>query len=424
MIKSKEILITGFALFSLFFGAGNLILPPSLGVNASEDWFLVTFAFGITAVIIPIFGIMAHAKLQGTMYDFGKKVSPLFSSVFCFIVYVISIVLPVPRTASVTHEIAVAPIFDSSPIFTSVIYFTLVLVFALNRSNVLDFIGRFLTPFIILILLVIIVISLFVAPGDLTASTYEVPFIAGLLEGYQTFDALGAVVVGGVIIVSMNLNTNYDYVLKRKLIMKSGFVAGAGLFLIYGGLISSAALFGSEFGPDVSRVAILSGLSELTLGAYGEVLLSVLVALACFTTAVGIVMGTADYFKSVFKDSSKVYTFTVVICCFVGVLIGQFDVHYIIQVAVPTLMFIYPIIIALIFLNLAPDDLGTQKVFRVVILVAFIFSIPDFIGVFGEFENVKSITKYIPFANYNLGWVLPSMLTFGLLNFKNFFTNS
>lgn len=424
MIKSKEIFITGFALFSLFFGAGNLILPPTLGVNASGDWLLVTFAFGITAVIIPIFGIMAHAKLQGTMYDFGKKISPLFSSVFCFIVYLISVALPVPRTASVTHEIAVAPIIDSSPLVTSIVYFILVLIFALNRSNVLDIIGKYLTPLIMVILLLTIVISGFVAPGIFTESVYEVPFVSGLLEGYQTFDALGAVVVGGVIIVSVNLNTNYEYALKRQLIMKSGFVAGAGLFLIYGGLILSAALFGSEFGQNMTRVEILSGLSEMALGVYGKVMLSILVALACFTTAVGIVMGTADYFKSVYNDSSKVYTLTVIICCILGVLIGQFDVHYIIQVAVPTLMFIYPIIIALIFLNLAPENLATPKVFRAVILVAFIFSIPDFIGVFGEFENVKAITDYIPFANYNLGWVIPSMLTFGIMNSKKFFANS
>ena len=105
MNKTKEILITGFALFSLFFGAGNLLLPPLLGYNAGSDWFLVTLGFMITAVVIPILGIFAHAKLQGTMYDFGKKVSPVFSVIYCIIVYIIAIAIPSPRTAAATHEI-------------------------------------------------------------------------------------------------------------------------------------------------------------------------------------------------------------------------------------------------------------------------------------------------------------------------------
>src|SRR5690606_13386790 len=131
MTNSKDVLVTGFALFSMFFGAGNLILPPYLGFNAGPDWFLVTIGFVITAVVIPIFGIVAHAKLQGTVYDFGQKVSPIFSSIFCLFVYGICIVLPSPRTASVTHEMAIAPFFEGSSLLTSTIYFVLVFIFAM-----------------------------------------------------------------------------------------------------------------------------------------------------------------------------------------------------------------------------------------------------------------------------------------------------
>jgi len=148
MNKTKDIFITGFALFSMFFGAGNLILPPFLGVNAADKWAIVAVGFMVTAVIIPILGILAHAKLQGTMYDFGKKVSPLFSLVYCLIVYTISIALPAPRTASVTHEMAIAPFFGTSSVVTSSIYFILVFLFVINRSKILNLIGKFLTPLI------------------------------------------------------------------------------------------------------------------------------------------------------------------------------------------------------------------------------------------------------------------------------------
>ena len=125
MNKTKEIWMSGFALFSMFFGAGNLILPPFLGFKAGGDWLLVALGFAITAVIIPILGILAHARLQGTMFDFAKKVSPTFSLVYCLIVYAISITLPAPRTASVTHEMAIQPFFGTSSLLTSSIYFVL-----------------------------------------------------------------------------------------------------------------------------------------------------------------------------------------------------------------------------------------------------------------------------------------------------------
>ena len=141
MNKTKETWIAGFALFSLFFGAGNLLLPSLLGYNAGDNWFWVTIGFMITAVVIPIIGILAHAKLQGTLYDFGKKVSPTFSLIYCVIVYIISIAIPSPRTASATHEIAVHPFFGSSPFLTSCVYFSMVLIFVLNRSKIFNLIS-------------------------------------------------------------------------------------------------------------------------------------------------------------------------------------------------------------------------------------------------------------------------------------------
>ena len=84
MNKKKEIWIAGFALFSLFFGAGNLILPTSLGVKAGPNWWIVVLGFVITAIAIPILAIFAHARLQGTLYDFGKKVSPLLAPFIVF----------------------------------------------------------------------------------------------------------------------------------------------------------------------------------------------------------------------------------------------------------------------------------------------------------------------------------------------------
>lgn len=425
MNKTKEILVMSFALFSMFFGAGNLILPPYLGFNSGPDWFLVTIGFVITAVVIPIFGIIAHAKLQGTMYDFGKKVSPLFSTIFCLFVYGICIVLPSPRTASVTHEMAIAPFFNSSGLLTSSVYFILVFIFAMNRSKVLDLLGKYLTPIIIAILLVIIGIAIFSSPNIMQPSNFKTPLVDGILEGYQTFDALAALVVGAVLIISINLNNHGSTSQKKQLIFKSGLMAGLGLFIIYTGLILIGSLHNSEFPSNVTRSELLLGLGNKTLGSSGAIFLSLLIALACFTTAVGIVTGAADYINGVYKNSKHAYTITALVGSLLGILMGQFDVGFIIAVAIPVLMFIYPITVILILLNVIPDTYTSPLIFRGVVITSFVFSIPDFLKIIMPSENMNAIINLIPLAKFNLGWVLPALIMFVFLNvFKHLSSSS
>jgi LIVCS family branched-chain amino acid:cation transporter len=416
MNKTKEIWIAGFALFSLFFGAGNLILPPTLGAKAGVDWWIVVLGFILTAIAIPILAIFAHAKLQGTLYDFGKKVSPTFSTFFCFLIYIIAVAIPSPRTAAVTHEMAIQPFFDISPTLTATIYFVLVFLFAANRSKIISLIGKFLTPIIVIILLIIIGISFFTAAGSLSPSTFKNPFIDGILEGYQTFDAIAGVVVGAVIIISLNYSTHTTFEAKRKLIRKAGFIAGTGLLLIYGGLILSGALFSGTFAENATRIEVLSGLSILTLGNLGTTFLSILVALACFTTAVGVVTGAADYMKGICNDSRKAYIITAAVASLIGIIVGSFQVDFIITLAVPALMFLYPITIVLILLNVVPDTYASKLVFRGVVLVTFIFSIPDFLGFIIPRENLVGIKSIIPLATHSLGWVLPALLIFIFTN--------
>ncbi|WP_439130162.1 branched-chain amino acid transport system II carrier protein [Polaribacter sp.] len=418
MNKTKEIWIGGFALFSLFFGAGNLILPPNLGAKAGADWWIVVLGFIITGIAIPILAIFAHAKLQGTLYDFGKKVSPLFSTIFCFLIYIIAFAIPSPRTAAVTHEMAIQPFFDSPAIVTSIIYFVLVFLFAINRSKIISLIGKFLTPIIVLILLIIIGIAIFSSPGNSTPSTFKTPFVDGILEGYQTFDAIAGVVVGAVIIISLNYSNHNTFAEKRKLIRKAGFIAGTGLLLIYGGLILSGTLFSSTFAENASRTEVLTSLSTQTLGNLGTTFLSVLVALACFTTAVGIVTGTADYIKGICKNSQKAYIITAAIASVIGIIVGSYQVDFIITLAVPSLMFLYPITIVLILLNIVPDKFASKLVFKGVVIVTFIFSIPDFLGFIPALESFAvDLKNLIPLGKFSLGWVLPAFLCFLIVNY-------
>ena len=416
MNNTKQTFVFGFAIFAAFFGAGNLVLPPLLGFNSGPDWWLVSLGFITSATIIPLCALFAHARLQGTMLDFGNKVSPFFSLVYCFCVYLIAVALPCPRTAAVTHEMAIAPFFGTSSILTSSIYFILVFLFVMNRGKVLDLLGKYLTPLIVIILLAIIVIGVFTTPTEIEPSIYKTPFLSGFFEGYQTYDAIAGMLTGGIVIISLNIKGYTSLKEKKSIIARSSFIAMAGLFVIYIGLMFIGAHFNGQFDSTISRPELLSGLALKTLGNFGNISLSILVALACFTTAVAIIVGTADFFKGLFNESRIVFTVTAIISCVLGILVGQMNVKYIIDVALPALMFIYPLTIVLIFLNIIPEKYASQKVFRGVVLVTFIFSIPDFLGYLLKANWLNQLKDVIPLANDNLGWVLPSLVVFVILN--------
>ena len=106
---------------------------------------------------------------------------------------------------------------------------------------------------------------------------------------------------------------------------------------------------------------------------------------------------------------------------------GQLDVHSIIVVAIPALMFIYPITIVLILLNVLPEKYATPTIFRVVIATTILFSIPDFLKSISFFAFKEEMLSWIPLSEYQMGWVLPALLAFVITNFvknKNGLTSS
>ena len=417
---TKETFIVGFALFALFFGAGNLILPPYLGFFAGREWYLVALGFVISGIGIPLLGILAHARLQGSMFNFANKISPVFSVIFCILVYMIAVAIPAPRTAAVTHEIAIAPFFDITPLTTSIVYYFLVFIFVIKRSTVVNNMGKFLTPAILLLLLIIIFSGFFSEYLPMGEPVTEMPILSGFFEGYQTFDAIAALVVGGVIIISVKLKGFTSPSEIRTIITTSAFLAALGLLFVYGGLIYNGAMVNSEFPDTITRTELLSGISLLNLGSLAQIALAILVALACFTTAVGIVTGTADFLAERI-GKPIVYPVTVVLACLMGIVIGALSVNAIIEFALPVLLLIYPVTIVLIILNVLPEHWRTRLIMTTTVVATIIFSLPDAFKYLISPESFDNVKRLIPLADYGLGWVIPALLGFlAALLYQNF----
>lgn len=406
--------ITAFAMFSMFFGGGNFILPPQLGFRAEDLWLIVSVGFCISAVVIPLLGVLVQAKLQGTIIDVGKKVSPKFALILGILMYSVCLVLPIPRTASVIYELSIEPLqWGIGAITFNIVYFLAVMYLCFNRNKIIAVLGKYLTPIMLVIILVSIINAVFFMAEPINTSSLTNPFGVGLLEGYQTFDGIASLIIGGVITTSLNFNENLSFSQKRRITIFSGIISGVVLFIIYTGFIYTGAKLSHYFSQEATYTEVLFGVGVHTLGRFGSMLLNLVVSIACFTTAVGIITGAADFMKNLFGNSQKVYRFVVIASCIVGVFLGKTGVEYIIKVALPILVLIYPIVIMLIFLNLAPEKYTSTTIFRLTIFVTFLFSLPDFLEKVGI--QVGEWKSFLPLSSYSLAWLLPSLCIWGIL---------
>ena len=395
-------------MFSIFFGAGNFILPAFLGRAAGEHWLLVSIAFCLSAVLIPILGVVVQARLQGSVLDFGKKVSSFVSILLGCLLYGMCLAFPMPRTASVSYEMISATFAPNLPAWVMytfyVFYFFLVGYLCFQRNKILDVLGKYLTPLMVGIILLLIIVAIF-NQGDIAVSSFENPIAEGLLEGYQTYDAMSSIIIGGVIVASLALDNSFDKRQVKRLTIYAGIGSGILLFITYAGFMYTGASQGSYFPEVDQRVLLLALITKHVLGGFGGVLLSIAVSISCFTTAVGIITGGAEFFKNLIKGNEHTYKVFVTILCIYCLIVAPFGVDYIIKIAYPVLVLFYPTVIALVFLHLLPSKLASNNVFKVVAAVTFLSTIPIFLEQLGyEYFEVP-----LPLHEYRLSWIFPAL---------------
>ena len=416
-IKRKDIIVCGFALFAIFFGAGNMIFPPYLGVEAGDRWFTAAIGFLLSDPVLPVLGVIVTARLGGRAIDLGKRVGWKFSAVISAIcILIIGPFFAVPRTGATTHEMFIAPNLPSvPPLVTSVVFFGLTLYLVLNPGKVLDYIGQFLTPGLLLILAVITAVAIANPPAAaITTDTPEL-FKMSFKEGYQTMDALGASLMSGIVLTDLIRRGYTDDKSQVKASIQIGIIAFICLALVYGSLTYVGSTVSSMFTPDMDRTAILLGTVETLLGGVGKFLLGLGVALACLTTSTGLTSTCGNFFEDV-TDGKLKYKQIVVVATVIAFAISLIGVEGIIKIAVPVLTAVFPIVIFLILASIFDFQIKYNGVFIGGVIGAGAIGVIEAINLFSQMNGGNALGSLVekintlPLANFAFEWIVPAII--------------
>lgn len=421
--------VIGTMLFGLFFGAGNLIFPIHMGQLAGTNFWSALVGFLTTAIGLPILGIIAFG-LSGTngLRELASRVHPLFGLVFSIALYLtIGPFFAIPRTATVPFVVGFEPYIDpaQSSLYLGIfsfLFFAIVFYFSLNPAKIVDYIGKYLTPAFLLFLFILIMIAI-VKPmgafGDPTGDYRDLAFITGFKEGYNTMDALASLAFGIVVIQAIKGQGITDSKLIAITTLKSGLFAMALMALIYGLITYMGASSISAVGAFDNGGLIFAAVAQHYFGSGGNILLAIIIVLACLKTSIGLITSCSEFFNQVFPKIS--YKWFVFILCLVSFTIANFGLTNIIQFAIPVLMLLYPMAIVLILLTLCSSWFKNKRsVYAAAILFTFCVSFFDGYSAFVDslpkaalsiLDTIKMFyMNYLPLYDIGLGWIFPALI--------------
>lgn len=419
----KKGILTGILLFGIFFGAGNLIFPPALGVNSGENFWPAILGFVVSGVGIAVVTlIVGTLNPNGYGAELDEKISPIYSTVYLVLLYAsIGPLFAIPRTAATAYDIGVSPLVKGSGlpwllIFT-VIYFVCAFLLAINPNKILDRVGKVLTPIfaILIILLVILGVSKFDAKSTAAEaySTSSLAFGTGFIEGYNTLDALAAV---AFCIIAMSSLKQLGFKDKKEFLSSAwvaGIVTAIGFSILYIGL----GLLGNKFtvpaeilaDPKINKGAyILSEASRQIFGDFGGIFLGIMVILTCFTTTVGLIVATSEFFNNKFPQFS--YKNYAILFTLIGFAIANIGLQDVIKFSLPMLLFLYPITVILVIIVIVNKYIALSKPgMQLTMTVVTLISILSVIGSTFEVAWLASLIKLLPLSSQSLEWLIPGI---------------
>ncbi|MBE6994886.1 MAG: branched-chain amino acid transport system II carrier protein [Ruminococcaceae bacterium] len=403
----SDMIVVGFTMFAIFFGAGNLIFPPYLGMLSGSKWFLGFLCFIIADAGLAMTTVVLMTRGDGSVYSiFGRLGKSRADLVAAVGMIVVGPIICIPRTAATTYEMAAVPIVPQLPAFAfSLIFFAIVYLLTVRPSKVVDYIGKFLTPMLLLTLAVLFVKGIVTPIGAIRSSAIvDNVMKEGFMAGYQTMDVLGAMAIT-IILTSDTAKRGYDTVGKRMRIMiGASVVATVGLFLVYCGLAYLGATTSLMELGDINQTGLVVLVTELLLKRFGVVLLALIVFFACMTTAVGLVSASAEYFTTLLRGRLSYRTLVLIMCLF-GLVISNAGITTIINLAAPMLDIIYPVMLTQIFLTLFNGVIKNDNVFKGAAVAALIVCT---LSVAADLGLPVSFIRALPLSAVGFGWVLPS----------------
>jgi len=414
-LKGFDLLALGFMTFALFLGAGNIIFPPSAGMAAGEFIWRAALGFLLTGVGLPLLTVVALARVGGGMDRLTAPLGKFAGTVLAVAVYLaIGPLFATPRTAVVSFEMGIAPFSGNSgmPLFIyTLVFFAAMLFLVLNPGQLVNRIGKFITPVLLAALLVLGGAAIFAPAGEVGAvneSYRGAPLIKGFLEGYLTMDTLGALVFGIVIATAIRDRGVTEPALVTRYSMIAGVIAAIGLSLVYLALFYLGATSLGIAGGAENGVQILTTYVQHTFGTPGSLLLAVVITLACLTTAVGLTTACGEFFSALLPVS---YRSVVIVFALFSLLVANQGLTQLISVSVPVLVGLYPLAIVLVALSLLDRFwLSSSRVFVPVMAVTLVFGVVDGLAAAGLGSWVPALFTQLPLADQSMGWLVPVLV--------------
>lgn len=380
--KTSGVIAAGLALFSMFFGAGDLIWPLILGGETGDKQVFALFGLLLTGVTLPLLGLTAIMLFRGDYFAFFYQIGRVPGIILIFIVQaILGPIGSIPRLITLSHATLgpYLPEMVTLPVF-SVLACILVFFFTIKRQQVVDLLGLYLCPVLLLALGSIVVIGFINPPTPemMTALSHRESFFRGLNVGYNTLDLIASFIFAPLVISYFVFDrTEADEAWAKKQVfkkmLKASCLAAFLLAAMYFGLTFLASYYTPVLSPHAPE-ARLAAISMHLLGPYGAIFSCIAVSLSCLTTAIPIAVISANYIQSEFmRGKGKPYV-PVLVTLGISALIANLGFMGIANMLSPLLQIVCPGLIILCLFSIL-HILYEMRIRRTPIFAAFAISL-------------------------------------------------
>lgn len=364
MKTTRVAVSTGFALFSMFFGSGNLVFPILVGQESQGHFLLAGLGIILTGVIIPFMGVLGMMLYQGSLRDFfacfGSK------GLFLFSLLCLGLMGPfgvLARCLTVAHGALVQLAPSISLEMSSLGFCLLIFLLTVNKNSIIPVLGSLLTPFLLVSIATIAFFGLksgsFSAP--ISDSNSFDALKNGFFTGYQMMDLVASFFFSGFII--QHLRQHYPEGTQTgallKVFFRAAMVGGAILSAVYGALVLLGWLYAPQL-TDVAPKEMLGTIAIHSLGHFAAPCVSLAVVFACLTTAIVLTSLFADFLQHEISKNRLSNPLSLLITLGLGFAVSTLDFAGIASFLGPVLEAIYPALIILTLVNIAVKLLGAR----------------------------------------------------------------